>query len=545
MFTNKIFIDIISQHNLIINFDNTNKPIFKPEDDEGYIEYKLRLDCIDNLKIDRMITQMKYRLNEGKLLTNRFIAYYFLGIDDDGTAGYINFEILDNTLKVFKIITEKSNAEIFAEEKLLIDQDRYIAAVCIRKCCNDLYINEFRMSLLGASNHGKTTCISYITYNEKDNGNGSGRMTIFKHSHEQNTGITSSIKHDIFGLKNGVVYNYRSNTLITWDKIVESSDKIISIFDLPGSPKYMRTTNFGISSLRANIHVIVISVLDCYNGEVIYIPNETLWSIETSININIPIFILITKIDLVDKHKLQNFVDYLKDFMNIFNKVLVTCENYAFNSAEIPYIYISNVTGENYDKFIHFIDKLSQNNKSKIVNKSTDNVDFMIYDVINIREIGYIVSGIAIENSIHVGDVLFIGPIDGQFYPVSIIAIRKKQIESNIIYSGESGSIEIRLKLDIEIDKHMSIVSEQLSKKITNHISIKTDMLKALSFGHQYMLYVDNLIEPIILVNKENNIGTFRFVKTNKLYVRNLSKCIIKSDPNYDFSIYGTIINSE
>jgi len=552
MFKNKIFKDLISQRNLILGYDESKRPIFKPEDDEGYIEYKLRLDQIDRPKIDRMVTQMKYRLNEGKLAIGKYMAYYFLGIDDDGIAGFIDKDILDKTISVIEDVASKSNAEIHSLECVQIDTNKYIAAVCVRKCCSDKYINEYRVVMLGASNHAKTTCISYLTYNEKDNGNGSGRMVIFKHTHEQNTGVTSSIKHDIFGFKNSSVNNYKSS--ITWDKIVENSSKIISIFDLPGSLKYMRTTTFGISALRADLHVVTISIPDCYNEDKICIPSEITWAIEMSINLKIPIFVLFTKLDIASKKQHDDLIEYISNFIKKFGKNLVCYGNSDTISNDILYLAISNITGENYDKFIQFLDRVSQikSDKPVIVSNDPEKVDFMIYDVINIREIGYIVSGIVISNSIKVGDKLFIGPIEGRFYPISVKSIRKKQLESNVIYPGESGSIEIKLKLDdiqsennlnnIEIDKHMNILDEKTINKLTDYVYVKTNTIKNLIVGHQYMIYIDNLIEPAILtsIDNDNNICNFKFVKAHKVYVRSCTKCIIKSDPNYDFCVYGT-----
>lgn len=554
MFKNKIFRDLISQRNLIVKYDEFNTPIFTPEDDEGYIEYKLRLDHIDNSKFDRLVTQMIYRLNEGKLSTGKYIAYYFLGVDDYGTVGLINQEVLNKTIDVLETIVSKSSAEVHSIECIQINRDRYVAAVHIRKCCNDRYINEYRIAILGASNHGKTTCIGFLTYSEKDNGNGSGRIAIFKHTHEQNTGITSSIKHDILGFKNNVVNNYKSNTFSTWDKIVGGSDGIVSIFDLPGSPKYMRTTIFGISALRVDLHTIVISIADCYYCEKIFIPSGTTSLIEMSIYFNIPIFILFTKLDLVTREQEVALVNYLNNLFKIFNKRLVYYDDLNNCSDGIPYLSVSNVTGKNYDKFIHFLNKVSQikSNIKNIIPINKGKIDFMIYDVINIREIGYIVSGISISGSIRVGDRLFVGPISGQLYPISIKSVRKKQIESNIIFPGESGSIEIRLKVDgtqtkynlenIEIEKYMNILDERSSDYLADHIYIKSDMIKNLSAGHQYMMYMDNLIEAVILSGtiSNENVGIFKFVRGQKLYVRIGSKCIIKSDPSSDLYIYGT-----
>jgi GTPase len=89
MFKSKLFND------LIIDYDG-RKPIFKPEDDEGYIEYKLRLDQVDQPKIRRMVTQMRYRINEGKLATGKNVTYYLVGVDDDGITGCITQDILIN-----------------------------------------------------------------------------------------------------------------------------------------------------------------------------------------------------------------------------------------------------------------------------------------------------------------------------------------------------------------------------------------------------------------------------------------------------------------
>ena len=57
----------------VISYDG-NKPVFNAENDEGYIEYKLRLDHTEKMRLNKMITQMKFRLNEGKYFTSKYIT---------------------------------------------------------------------------------------------------------------------------------------------------------------------------------------------------------------------------------------------------------------------------------------------------------------------------------------------------------------------------------------------------------------------------------------------------------------------------------------
>ena len=59
---------------------NENLDIFfEPEKDEGNIEYKLKLTNLSTDRINCLITQMKYRLNEGS-----GEAIYEIGIRDNG-----------------------------------------------------------------------------------------------------------------------------------------------------------------------------------------------------------------------------------------------------------------------------------------------------------------------------------------------------------------------------------------------------------------------------------------------------------------------------
>lgn len=556
-FKNKIF------QNLIEKYDDDDKPCFTAEDDEGYIEYKLRLDQMDKNKMTRMVTQMTYRLNEAKLLTTKANAYYLIGVDDDGNVGHISREILDKSIDILIDTTHKCYAEIYDLDIIMLDQNSYLAAAAIRKCSNSIHINEYRISMLGASGHGKTTCLGYLTYNEKDNGTGSSRRIIFKHNHEQTTGLTSSIKHDIFGLKDGKIHNYRSNTSVTWDKIAHCSDKIISMFDLPGLLKYFRTMLYGLLVFRAHLNLIVISVQDTI---LTGIADETIWAIEMSLAFKIPIFIFFCKIASYDNcdifitadkntpdDNLNILISKLNKMINDkYHKKLILCDELNYHpDRTIPYLPISNISGQNYDRFIKFIDKNSPssiNQATKLIDRSS--IDFMICDVYNIKETGYIVLGVCLTNEIHLDDKLFIGPMNGKFFPIIIKSIRKKQIESEKMFTGEFGSLEIKIDDNILIDKQMCILDEKSTKSLTDSITVfvESDGIESLLIvNHQYILFVDNLIETVTLskiekISDAKYLGTFSLLKLSSIYLRSGSKCVIRINSKASSCIYGYTI---
>src|SRR5436190_11039917 len=72
-----------------------------PEPDKkGNIEYKLRLDKKDTKKRDNMISQMLWRMNEGRNLYGKYEANYILGIHDDGTFSNMTEHELITTMNI-------------------------------------------------------------------------------------------------------------------------------------------------------------------------------------------------------------------------------------------------------------------------------------------------------------------------------------------------------------------------------------------------------------------------------------------------------------
>lgn len=85
----------------MIKIDNFKLP---KESDSGNIEYKREIS-LNNM--DKYLTQMIYRLNEGN-----GIAYYYLGVDDNGNFYDWDEKVKSDSLKNLIDIISKINAKI-------------------------------------------------------------------------------------------------------------------------------------------------------------------------------------------------------------------------------------------------------------------------------------------------------------------------------------------------------------------------------------------------------------------------------------------------
>ena len=87
--------------------DELNKGIadlFEPENDEGNIEYKQHLIEPTTERLERLISQMKYRLAEGG-----GEAFYELGVSDRGVPYGLNDKELEKSMETMKILAESMN----------------------------------------------------------------------------------------------------------------------------------------------------------------------------------------------------------------------------------------------------------------------------------------------------------------------------------------------------------------------------------------------------------------------------------------------------
>jgi elongation factor 1-alpha len=330
---------------------------------------------------------------------------------------------------------------------------------------NEPYITDIGITIAGSVDSGKSTFVGVLTSNELDNGNGSARITVAKHPHEKQSGKTSDISARHF--------------------MIPEQKRAVTLFDLCGHEKYFKTTAYGVSGCFPDYSFVVVGA----NRGILTMTKQHFTLL---LSMNIPIIILVTRIDITPKETyeltLKQIDKYCRDIIklpaefinNYFNK---EHENEEWLSTKldnlsksldlsktmkqpfVPIISISNKTGyyinfvktmiknlnprnlweshENnriYKKFIANMDKKYFN-----IDKKTNIVSaYYIDGIYNPPGIGMVVTGINRGDDINVGDTVYIGPINREFKEIKIRSIHNDcRQKINYLKNHHRGTIAI------------------------------------------------------------------------------------------------------
>jgi len=490
---------------------------FPQEIESGNIEYKRKLYNLSKDRIEKLTSQLNWRLNEGFLKYNKYIAIYILGIEDNGTISNQNEEEIKKSIDEITKVIDNCNS-ILTSKKIINFNSSFIAEIHIEKKKKE-YKNkeEVKIAFLGNSNSGKTTLFSILTHSINDDGKGFARNKMLKHLHEYSNGLTTSINYDIIGFKNKKIINYSNIIDRSWESIIKSSDKIVSLIDLPGSNKYLKTLLFGLFAHKPNY---ICFVIDCTNV------NKKKFKFYKNIinNFEIDYFFVLTKIEKIS----ETIHSKIKKSLEIYNKSVFS---------------VSNITNKNINDLINHLEYLKCNNK---INCEQINTEFLINDTFKIPEMGTVVCGIVLSGSINTGDILYIGQYTDKLIKIKIKSIHKKHIPSEKICENELGSMLIEIidnKENIKINKRMFIVNEELINNFSNEFYILINDNNINNLNLKFIIYINNLKINVKLKELKVIDNKIRIlVNSNiKCYIKNNNKVVISDK----FKLYfGKIIKN-
>ncbi|XP_032876632.1 GTP-binding protein 2 [Amblyraja radiata] len=507
-----------------------NPPFLPPEAEEGNIEYKLKLVNPSQYRFEHLVTQMKWRLQEG-----RGEAVYQIGVEDNGLLVGLSEDELKASLKTLRRMAEKVGADITILRECNVaydvDSPRRIAEVLIRKVPDDQQFLDLRVAVLGNVDSGKSTLLGVLTQGELDNGRGRARLNLFRHLHEIQSGRTSSISFEILGFNSkGEVVNYSDSR--TAEVICESASKMITFIDLAGHHKYLKTTIFGLTSYCPDFAMLVVSANTGIAG-------TTREHLGLAMALKVPFFIVISKVDLCTKSTIERTVRQLEMVLKQpgCNKVplLVSSSDDAVTAAQqfaqspsiTPIFTLSSVNGVNLDLLKVFLNVLPPLTNSKEQEELMQQLtEFQVDEIYSVPDVGTVVGGTLYSGICREGERLVVGPTDsGHFLPLTVCSIQRNRSGCRVLRAGQAATLALGNFDRALLRKGMVMLSLEMQPTVSSLFESEIVLLfhaKTFRRGFQVTVHVGNVRQTAIveLIHGKEELRTgeravvrFRFIK--------------------------------
>ena len=426
-------------------------------------------------------------------------------------------------------------------------------------------MSEISIVVCGPVDAGKSSLVGVLTTGELDDGRGKARKNIFNHSHEQESGRTSCISQNIIKYieKDGYMELLSTKINRKYDpKIVKkinmydpynyniNGDKVVSLIDLAGHEKYLKTTVFGITGMFPDKGIVVIGA----NTGITKLTRE---HIGIMLYTNIPFMIIITKIDmapdgiyddlkksikkLFQKNAPHLTPNYIESDIDAHN--YITCSKIGSQSKNdniIPIISVSNKSGHMIDNLHRIIYNIPQRNKFNNI-KGNGTVIYLDSHF-SVMGTGLVVSGTVKDGTVKVKQKMFMGPFNGEMVPITIRSIHNNMREDiNMIGPNVQGCFAIRFH-DTVIPRNMirkgMVIIDNMDNWKNNIVTSFVANVKilhhssALKKGYRPMIHcgpIKQVAELSFLDNDmtsmktgDNELVRFTFVKHPELIEENM-----------------------
>jgi GTPase len=282
-----------------------------------------------------------------------------------------------------------------------------------------------------------------------DNGRGQARLNLLRHRHELVSGRTSSISHGFLGFdKAGEVVNYETCGSI--QEICEVSVKLVTLIDLAGHRKYLKTTVFGLTAYQPELAMLVV-------GTDTQIDEATCDQVCFSIALGMPLFVVVTKVDKSSADQVAQTTQAIVD--NLLAEkgkvpLLVQSSSDVHTAAQhcregkvAPVFHISCVTGHNLpllQRFLYHIPVETTQHQHELLSQQP--AEFHVDELFNVEGVGLVLGGILRRGVVQEGEVLLIGPMaDGEFTRTAVRSIRFRinRAPCQQIVAGQAATITV------------------------------------------------------------------------------------------------------
>ncbi|PHH79451.1 hypothetical protein CDD80_4795 [Ophiocordyceps camponoti-rufipedis] len=181
---------------------------------------------------------------------------------------------------------------------------------------------QLRVTLTGPTTCGKSSLLGTLSTGTLDNGRGKSRLSLLKHPHEIVSGVTSSIAQELIGYKKGEIINFARADIESWVDIHDCAEngRLVFVSDSGGHPRYRHSTLRGLLSWAPHWSILCVAADvddedafdDCEASTASRACGNSNAQKELaqahltlSVKLNVPMVIVITKLDLASKSNLH------------------------------------------------------------------------------------------------------------------------------------------------------------------------------------------------------------------------------------------------
>uniref|UniRef100_UPI00358ECD2C GTP-binding protein 2 n=1 Tax=Myxine glutinosa TaxID=7769 RepID=UPI00358ECD2C len=508
----------------------TLTPFLPPEAEEGNVEYKLKLVNPSHYRFEHLVTQMKWRLQEG-----RGEAIYQIGVEDSGMIAGLSDNDMRASIKTLQHMADKLGADVTILRERKVDfvenSRKRVAEVLVRKVHDNQQFLDLRVAVLGNVDAGKSTLLGVLTQGELDNGRGRARLNLFRHLHEIQSGRTSSISFEILGFTSkGEVVNYSDSR--TAEEICENASKMVTFIDLAGHQKYLKTTIFGLTSYAPDFVMLVIAA----NTGIAGTAKEHLG---LAMALRLPFFIVVSKDDVCSASTVERTVHQLTYVLrgpgcarvpfliSSSDDAMTAATKFPQSPSIAPIFVISSVTGKNLDLLKTFLNVLPPQSNIQAQEELMQQLpEFQVDEIYSVPEVGTVVGGTLYSGICSEGDIFAVGPTEhGEFLPLRVNSIQRNRTACRVLRAGQAATLALGNFNRTQLRKGMVMVSPTARPTVCSAFDADVVLLFHSGIvrpGFQVTVHVRNVRQTALITNihgKESlRMGdkasvTMRFIK--------------------------------
>jgi elongation factor 1-alpha len=354
------------------------------------------------------------------------------------------------------------------------------------------------VAMLGNVNAGKSTTMGVLLSSLPDDGRGLQAGQVCKHPHERISKKTSDVS-----LKDGTI-----------------DGRNVSMCDLAGHSMYFKTT---ISGIMTNYPDLVLLCVDRN------IEKTTREHLGLATRMNIPVLILITKVDFREKEQIDETYQNIKKLVNgaLHRKIydirsMGDVDVVLQSSGTVGVIKISNTTLVGHDRLRKYLQKYVA---SYYRNKVYPEKVFTVTAIYHVRGVGLVLAGQNGDREIKTGESLYMLLSDGSSIKVDVKSIHDDfRHQIGVLPPKERGCLAIRNSGDERMRPYRGCVLAHVPSIPSDTFTADVNMLSSarvtINKGFVAILNMNSLREAVqvIQVHDHEKLKTtrelvFKFVR--------------------------------